>query len=105
MVGAIAIGYPAAGIPLPAWPAAAPRCWRRRRVANLAADPRAQELANPRGYTRRPDAEAEIRSLPEEAGRGFREAALGAKQGETLVFAVRALLRAGDMAGAEAVLE
>ena len=107
MVAAIAIDYPAAGIHLPVWPVAASRCWRRRTVApaDLSEQPKTDAPENPRGYTRRPEVEAEIRALPAVANAGFAEAALAGRFEETLVFAMRALVRSGNRAATEPLLE
>ncbi len=58
-----------------------------------------------RAYQRRPDVEAEIRALPAPASPAFGGAAQAAQAPETVVYAIRALLRAGDRARADALAE
>jgi hypothetical protein len=56
-----------------------------------------------RAYTRLPHVEAEIRSLPDVTAPDFREAVARARAVETLVHAIRRLLRAGDPMGAKSL--
>src|SRR4051812_31212462 len=58
--------------------------------------PDSPALGLTRAYRRRPDVEAEIRALPAPADPSFRAAVEAAQAAETVVYAIRQLVRAGQ---------
>lgn len=64
-----------------------------------------EALGLTRAYRRRPDVEAEIRALPAPTDRAFGKAVAAAQAAETVVYAIRARVRAGDVAGANALAD
>jgi DNA-directed RNA polymerase specialized sigma24 family protein len=67
--------------------------------------PAGPALGLTRAYRRRPEVEAEIRALPDPAAPAFLAAAAGAQAPETVVYAIRCLLRAGQRSRADALAE
>ena len=65
----------------------------------------AAALGLTRSYRRRPDVEAEIRALPAPGAPGFVRAAQAVQAPESLVFAIRGLVRAGDPAQANVLAD
>jgi RNA polymerase sigma factor (sigma-70 family) len=65
----------------------------------------APALGLTRAYRRRPEVEAEIRALPDPGDPTFRAAAEAAQASETLVYAIRALVRTGREAAANSLAD